>query len=94
MSTLSLSLDEGDVRRIAEAVAHLLLDAQRSRTDFKPEAARLTVAEAARELRCHERTVRALIDRRLLRAAQVKKGGRLLIARSEIERFLREAGEP
>ena len=53
----------------------------------------LGVAEAARALRCSSRTVRRMVATGRLRAAKLGDGGssRVLIARAEVRRLLREA---
>jgi excisionase family DNA binding protein len=54
---------------------------------------RLTIGEAARELRCSERQVRRLLATGRLRATKLAMGGssRALIARAELDRLLAEA---
>lgn len=58
----------------------------------EPGSDRLTLAEAAELLRCHPRTVRRLIATGRLRALRLSLRGssKVLVARAEAERFLRE----
>lgn len=59
----------------------------------EPRPGRLTVTEAAEELRCSGRHVRKLVAQGRLRAEKASLGGssRTLIPRAEIERLLTEA---
>ncbi len=78
---------------IEQAVARALT-AHEAKSARPPRAsARLTVDEAAAELRCNPRHVRRLVSLGRLRAAKIGTGGRarLLIDRSDIETLLQES---
>jgi excisionase family DNA binding protein len=75
---------------VADALAPLLVELREQRPAPQPEGpARLTVGEAAEQLRCSTRQVRRMLARGQLRAT--KLGRRVLISRAELERALREA---
>lgn len=89
MTTIIVTTPE-EIRAIVEAA---VLRALAARFPVKPLPDRLTVDEAASELRCTTRHVRKLVAQGRLRGEKVSTGGssRLLIPRREIERLLTAA---
>jgi excisionase family DNA binding protein len=84
--TFTLQMSDEDIERIASHAARLVLEHVRG----EPVSPYLTVPEAAELLRCRRQRVDDLLSQR--RLTRVKDGGRTLIARSELEAYLR--GEP
>lgn len=90
MTTIIVTTPE-ELGRIVEAAVQRALAV---RFPIKPLPERLTVAEAAKELRCSPCNVRKLVRQGRLRGEKVSTGGssRLLIPRTEIARVLTNAG--
>lgn len=89
---IELRLSDAEIARIADAVA------QRLAKPPTPELDPLrTVREAALQLRCSERSVRALIKIRRLRATRIAATGRaggsvrVRIKQSEIDRLINKS---
>jgi excisionase family DNA binding protein len=78
------------VEAIAQRAAEIVLERQRTTVHAETRSPNVTLKEAAMILSCKVQRVRNLLtDRKLTR---IKDGGRTLIAREELERYL--AGEP
>jgi excisionase family DNA binding protein len=77
------------VEAIAERAAALVLEQLRENTgDHSPVW--LTVADAATYLGLTQHAVRHLLDRRAIRRHQHVRGGRILVKRSDLDRYLDE----
>ena len=82
------------IRAVARAETEVLrADLLARDADSRPRGpAHLTIAEAALELRCSQKTVRRMLATGRLHATKLAAGGssRVLIARAEVARFLAE----
>jgi excisionase family DNA binding protein len=81
---VSVALSDEDVLRIADRTAALLRADERKTTGGSPY---MTVDEAAVYLRCRRQRIDDLLSQR--RLTRVKDGSRTLIARAELEAYLR-----
>jgi excisionase family DNA binding protein len=84
--SFTVQMSDQDLDRIASQAARIVLEHVRG----APASPYLTIPEAAELLRCRRQRVDDLLSQR--RLTRVKDGGRTLIARSELEPYLR--GEP
>lgn len=75
---------------------HVEIRALRARIEPPKQNAPLTFKEACAALRCSDGTLRTLLRKGLIRRMKIHNSGssRVLIARSEIDRFLAESRQP
>ncbi|WP_217923146.1 helix-turn-helix domain-containing protein [Miltoncostaea oceani] len=85
---ISVELSDEDVRRIADQMAALLRTEPRG---IDRESPYLTIDEAAAYLRCRRQRIDDLLSQR--RLSRIKDGARTLIARAELEAYLRRGAD-
>jgi excisionase family DNA binding protein len=90
---LLVQLAEADLVQLVRIAVRAELTAQRPEALSTRARDRLTVREAAAELRCCDRQVRRLIATGRLRVEKLASGGssRVFIRRAEIERLLADS---
>ena len=76
-------LPDDELRPLAERLQELLVASSAPTPPVAPLPVFVTVAEAARRLDCHPKTVRAMIDRRELRAVRLGAHWRVDLAALE-----------
>ena len=87
---IAIALSDTDIERIAGRTAELLRADRSRRPDESPY---LTIEEAAAYVRCRRQRVDDLLSQR--RLSRIKDGSRTLIARAELEAYLRRNdGDP